>query len=628
MTETSSFLHPALGFLLVAVLLPMWQARGWKWLILVPPVAAIAAVLGMDSGTYLQFRYLDIDLTLGRVDKLSVIFAHVFAIQALIGFVFALHLKEKYQHIAASLYVGGAFGCVFAGDYLTLFIFWELMSVASTFLVWLNMNDVSTRAGFRYFAFHTLGGLLLLAGLLLRYGDVGNFAFTTIDPLHARYYDWLILLGFCVNAAVVPLHAWLPDAYPEGTVTGSVFMSAFTTKTAVYVLARAFGGWEVLAVAGVVMALYGVFYATIENNARRILSYHIVSQVGYMVAGVGIGTAMTMNGACAHAYAHILYKGLLFMTTGTLLYACGTAKLSELGGLAARMPWVMICYVVAGLSISGMPLFNGFVSKTMTIAGAATATHLSYHTWLALGLEVAAVGTFLSVGIKLPYFAFWGGKPVDKTREIKPIPVNMYIAMFMGSGLCLLQGLFPNALLYKLLPFANEAAGHAAEAAHGAAHAFQQVLPSADLVSLPVGFDPLTWDKALAAFLMLGFTGIAFYHMRKIIVPHPSRNLDFDWLYRFFGNLVRWVICTPLAAADAVWTTVYRVVGLRGLLQMASGASTFDRKGIDGVVDGSAYTVRGIGRITAKAQTGMLQDYLALAAVLGLGIFALIWFVA
>ena len=130
------------------------------------------------------------------------------------------------------------------------------------------------------------------------------------------------MIGFCVNAAVIPLHAWLPDAYPEATVTGAVFMSAFTTKTAVYVLARGFAGFEILAIMGTLMTLYGVFYATIENNARRILSYHIVSQVGYMVAGIGVGTAMTVNGACAHAYAHILYKGLLFMGAGTLL-VCG-----------------------------------------------------------------------------------------------------------------------------------------------------------------------------------------------------------------------------------------------------------------------------------------------------------------
>ncbi|NJB67681.1 multicomponent Na+:H+ antiporter subunit D [Desulfobaculum xiamenense] len=612
MTETSSFLHPAIWFFGVAALLPVWPRKGWKWMLIAAPVLAIASVLMMTPGEFMPIHYLwgDEPLVLGRVDKLSVVFAHVFAVQALLGFTFALHLKEKYQHIAAASYVGGAFGCVFAGDYLTLFLFWEIMSVASTFLVWLNNTDTSTRAGFRYFLFHTLGGLFLLAGLLLRYGDIGTFAFTHIDPSAAKYYDWLILLGFCVNAAVVPLHAWLPDAYPEGTVTGSVFMSAYTTKTAVYVLARAFASWEILAVMGVVMTLYGVFYATIENNARRILSYHIVSQVGYMVAGIGIGTAMTMNGACAHAYAHILYKGLLFMSAGTILYATGTAKLSELGGLASRMPLVMICYVVAGLSISGMPFFNGFVSKTMTIAGAAEA----HHTWLALGMEVAAVGTFLSVGIKLPYFAFWGGKPEDKTRVLKPIPINMYIAMFGGGTLCFLMGVYPE-MLYRLLPFPLTGG-------HG--HGIPEVAHT--LAAFDVGYVPYTAWNLLQAFMLLGFTGLGFYLMRNIIKPHPSRNLDFDWVYRLAGKLVMWVICIPLAAIDGLWTNVYRAIGLRGLMAFAASAGWFDVKAIDGVVDGTAYTVRGIGRTTAKAQTGRLQDYLALAALLGLGIFAVVWF--
>lgn len=609
MTGTS-FLHPALWFFGMAALLVIWPRRGWKWLLLTAPVLAIASVLLMQPGEYGHVFYLwgDEPLTLGRVDKLSVIFAHVFAVESLLGFLFAFHLKDKYQHIAAACYVGGAFGCVFAGDYFTLFIFWEVMSVASTFLVWLNNSDVSTRAGFRYFLFHTLGGLFLLGGMLLRYCDIGTFAFTPIDPASAQYYDWLILTGFCVNAAVVPLHAWLPDAYPEATVTGAVFMSAFTTKTAVYVLARAFCSWEILAYAGVIMALYGVFYATIENNARRILAYHIVSQVGYMVAGIGIGTAMTMNGACAHAYAHILYKGLLFMSVGTVLYATGTAKLSELGGLASRMPLVVLCYVVAGLSISGMPFFNGFISKNITIAGAAEA----HHPLLALGMEIAAVGTFLSVGIKLPYFAFWGGKPEDKTREIRRIPLNMYLAMFGGSALCFLMGVFPQ-MLYALLPYQPEAG-----------HGLPQVAQS--LASFDIGFTPYTAWNLVQAFMLLGFTGLGFYVMRRVIVPHPSRNLDFDWVYRVVGRLGLLLICWPLSVLDSLWTKAYRVIGLRLLMAFAWLAGKFDVKAIDGLVDGSAYGVRGIGRGLAKAQTGRIQDYLALAVLLGLGIFAVIWF--
>jgi multicomponent Na+:H+ antiporter subunit D len=589
---SSQFFHPAIAFLAVALLLALLPSRGSKWLVLIAPAIAIVSVVSMTSGSFMSFRYLGVDMGMGRVDKLSIVFAHVFAIQSLIGFIYALHVKDKFQHIAASLYIAGAFGCVFAADFLTLFIFWELMSVASSFLVWLNRNPSSTAAGLRYFLFHTLGGLLLLAGLLLRFGDVGTFAFMHIDPATAKYYDWLILLGFCVNAAVIPLHAWLPDAYPEGTVTGSVFMSAFTTKTAVYVLARGFYGWEVLAIMGTVMTLYGVFYATIENNARRILSYHIVSQVGYMVAGVGIGTAMTLNGASAHAYAHILYKGLLFMAAGCLLYAAGTQKLTELGGLFSRLPVVMICYMVAGVSISGMPFFNGFVSKTMTIAGAFE----DHRMWLGIALEVAAVGTFLSVGIKLPYFAFWGGKPEAKDRVLRPIPKNMYVAMIIASALCFFTGIYPQ-FLYNLLPF-------------------------------PVEFSPYEPWKILQAFMLLGFTGLGFYILRRVIKPHEQRNLDFDYVYRIGGRTVYWLVSVPLSIIDGVWTEVYAKVGLRSLIGTAKGSSWFDRKGIDTVVDGTAYTTRCVGWCTSQLQTGRLQDYIGYVAVVGLGAFSLIWFLS
>jgi multicomponent Na+:H+ antiporter subunit D len=583
----SNFIHPAWAFIALALVLPLLRGGWWRGLLLVPPVIALVSVISMSPGVYGQCHYLGINLVLGRADKLSIIFANVFAIQSLVGMIYAFHLKDRAHHAAASLYVAGAFGCVFAGDYLTLFIFWELMSVASTFLVWLKRNPISTRAGFRYFLFHTTGGLFLLAGLLLRYKALGSMAFTPIAPDGAHIYDYLIMIGFCVNAAVVPLHAWLPDTYPEATVPGAVFMCAFTTKTAVYVLARAFAGFEVLAIAGTVMAVYGVLYASIENNARRILSYHIVSQVGYMVAGIGIGTAMTVNGAVAHAYAHILYKGLLFMGAGCLLHAAGTANLDKLGGLVRRLPWVMILYMVGAVSISGVPFFNGFISKTMTIHGAVE----DHRQIIALMLEVAAVGTFLSVGIKLPYFAFWS-KP-DNSVELKPIPRNMYIAMALAAGLCLLQGVYPQ-MLYRLLPN-------------------------------PVHYVPYDAWKLLQATLLLSFTGLGFFFMRKVIQPHAGRNLDFDALYRLVGRTLSRLFTWPLAAIDNVWTNVYRLVGLRALMGTALVASIFDRKGIDTVVDGTAYAVRGFGRFSSRLQTGRLQDYLAWTVITALLLFAIVW---
>jgi multicomponent Na+:H+ antiporter subunit D len=311
-----------------------------------------------------------------------------------------------------------------------------------------------------------------------------------------------------------------------------------------------------------------------------------------MVAGIGVGAAMTINGAAAHAYAHILYKGLLFMGAGCLLYAAGTAKLDKLGGLAQRLPWVMILYMVAALSISGMPFFNGFISKTMTIAGAAEA----HHTLVALGLEIAAVGTFISVGIKLPYFAFWGNKEPDLARELKPIPWNMYAGMAVLAILCILQGVVPS-ILYAYLPVPTD-------------HPYV----------------PWTFWNVMQAFMLLGFSGLAFFFMRRVIAPHEGLNLDVDILYRAVGSFVLAFVCKPFARLDALWTEVYRTVGLRGLMKAASGTNWFDRKGIDGVVDGAAYGVRDIGRLGALVQNGDLQRYLGLAFIIALIGFALIWY--
>jgi multicomponent Na+:H+ antiporter subunit D len=591
---TSSFLHPSIGFLLLAALLPFLPGRQWKWLLLVPPVVALWSIFTITPGVYATVPYLGSQMILGRVDDLSLIFAQVFAVMSLIGMAYALHIEDKGQHIAASLYVAGGFGCVFAGDYLSLFIFWELMSIGSTFLIFLNRTRESTLAGFRYFLYHTIGGLFLLGGMLLRHKATGSFAFEHILSSEAAYYDWLILIGFCVNAAVVPLHAWLPDAYPRATVAGSVFMCAFNTKTAVYVLARGFAGWEVLAIAGAVMAVYGVFYAIIANSARRVLAYDIISQVGYMAVGIGVGTAMTLDGTAAHAYAHILYKSLLFMSVGCLIYSLGTDQLSKLGGLAQRLPWVAILFTVGSMSISGMPLFNGFVTKTMTIAGTAEA----HHPLLALALEVATAGTFIAVGIRLPYFAFWRRKPDDGFNEstMKPIPWNMYAGMALAAILCIAQGVHPE-MLYRYLPYAVE-------------HPFE----------------PWTAWHVLQALLLLGFSGLAVFLLRGLLVPHSGINLDLDYVYRLIGRGVLALVCRPFAWIDDRWTEVYRTIGLRSLMSLAGGSAWFDKQAIDGVVDGSASAVRGVGRLGAKMQNGNLQDYLALTTLFAVLVFAMIWY--
>jgi len=532
--------------------------------------------------------YLGFDLVFGRVDQLTRVFLHVFTIMAIIGCIYGLHVKEIGQHIAAFLYVGGSLGVTLCGDYLTLFIFWEMMAFSSVFLVWYRKKRRSIEAGFRYLLVHTTGGLVLLAGIFLRYKNIHDLSFVQIATNGATFADYLIMIGFMLNAAVPPIHAWLPDAYPEASVTGAVFMCAFTTKTAVYVLARGFPGFEALAILGAVMTLYGVGYAVVENDARRILAYHIVSQVGYMVCGIGIGTAMAVNGAVAHAYAHIIYKGLLFMGAGAVLEMTGKSKLNELGGLYKRMPWAMIFTVIGGISISGFPLTSGFISKSMIIAAAGE----SHRTGLMLMMTLAAVGTFLSVGIKLPYF-IWFGK--DSGVEAKDAPWNMNLGMAIAAFLCFFLGVFPD-YLYKMLPF-------------------------------PVHYHPYTAYHLAETMQLLGFTGLGFFIMVKKLKPKPKMNLDLDWFYRKGARVFMWVASRPVLSSNNWINDVYRSVGLRLTMALAKAISWFDWEGIDWTIDGSARGVVEGGNRLRSLMTGKIQHYIGGAVALTFIILILVMLV-
>lgn len=575
----SLFVHPASWFILGAALLPLaGRLKVQKILLVLVPVMAFWSIFHLpDSFGHVQ--WLGFDLTFGRVDRLTFVFLHVFTLMALTGSIFALRVKESGQHIAAFLYVAGSLGVTLAGDYLTLFVFWELMAFASTFLIWYRKKKRSIEAGYRYLLVHTAGGLVLLAGIFLLYQSGHDLSFGVFSQEGAGWAEYLIMIGFMLNAAVPPIHAWLPDAYPEATVTGAVFMCAFTTKTAVYVLARAFPGFEVLAIMGAVMTLYGVAYAVIENDARRILAYHVVSQVGYMVCGVGIGTALAINGVAAHAYAHIFYKALLFMGAGAVLEMTGRSKLSELGGLYKYMPMTMIFTVIGGIAISGFPLTSGFISKSMIVAAAGDNHQIVIMTMLLL----ASVGTFLSVGIKLPYF-IWFGK--DSGVTAKEAPWNMQLGMGIAAFICLFFGLYPDAL-YGMLPHA-------------------------------VDYEPYTAYHLSESLQILGFTALGFYLMVKYLKPHSVSNLDVDWFYRKGSVQFLKVASGPVSAANEWVSNLYRTVGLRFTMAAARAFSWFDREGIDWTIDGSAKGIVQGGDNLRKVQTGRIQHYIggAVAALL------------
>jgi multicomponent Na+:H+ antiporter subunit D len=578
------WIHPAFFFLIGSLLLPFVKGKAKRYFILLIPVLSIIDVAFMKVGTYGSLNFLGMNLVVGRVDKLSLVFAWVFVIMAFLGALYALHVKEDGHHIAGSYYIGASLGALFAGDYLTLFIFWEIMAFSSVFLVWYRREQRSIDAGYRYLLVHVFGGLLFFTGMMLYYAKTGNLVFEHLLPANAGFPEYLILAGFCLNAAVIPLHAWLPDAYPEATVAGAVLMCAFTTKTAVYVLARGFGGFEILAIMGTAMTVYGVFYAVIENDIRRVLAYHIISQVGYMVAGVGIGTELAINGACAHAFAHILYKALLFMGAGSILYMTGTAKLSKLGGLYKYMPLTMIFYIVGAISISGFPLFSGFVSKSMIVASA----HEEGRIWLVTFMNLAGIGTFLSVGLKVTYFAFFGKETPIQAKEP---PKNMLWAMGLTSLLCFVIGIYPNAL-YVLLPN-------------------------------PVEYHPYTASHLSEMLQILSFTGLVFFLLVKKLTPEAKLNLDVDWFYRKSALAFMKLDNGLIAPTDSFWGELYRTVALKLLFWKAKIAFAFDRTVIDGIVDGSATSVRGFGNIIKKLQTGRIQAYIGLSLFI---FFFILWF--
>src|SRR5712692_10282936 len=401
---TPEWVHPGLLLILGACILPLLKGRSKRVFLVLLPALALADCLLMEPGTFGVVRFLGHDLVFGRVDSLSLVFSYVFALLALVGMVYALHVDDDAQHVTALTYAGGALGVTFAGDFLSLFLFWELMAVSAALLVWLRREPAAIAAGFRYVLVHLFGGLCLLGGIVLHWSQAGSLAFQNMSPYAGTAAFTLILLAFLINAAVPPLGAWLPDAYPEASATGAVFLTAFTTKSAVYALIRGFAGTEMLVWWGAAMAVYGVVYAVLENDARRLLAYHIISQVGYMVCGVGIGTELALNGAAAHAFSHILYKALLFMGAGAVLEVTGRRKLSDMGGLYKTMPFTLALYMVGAFAISAVPLFSGFVSKSMEISAAGE----SHRAGIFLVLTLASSGTFLHTGLKLPYYMFFG----------------------------------------------------------------------------------------------------------------------------------------------------------------------------------------------------------------------------
>ncbi|MGI9331053.1 MAG: Na(+)/H(+) antiporter subunit D [Gammaproteobacteria bacterium] len=481
------------GLIMLAGALLVALTRGhWRSLVLLAtPLLTLWVIWQLPEGISLTAPFLKYNIELIEVSPVRRLFATVFALMAFAGGLYAFRHAKAWELAASLAYAAGAIGVCFAGDLITLFLFWELMAIFSTVIVWCGGTERARAAGIRYAIMHLLGGVILKVGIE---GFVIHTGSIQLQPMLATNFDtWMILAGILINAAAPPVSAWLADAYPESSPTGSVFLSAFTTKTAVLALILLFPGEPVLVGVGLFMVFYGIIYALLENDARRILAYSVVNQVGFMVCAVGIGTEMALNGAAAHAFAHIIYKALLFMSAGVVVYRTGLSKCTDLGGLFRTMPLTTVCGIIGALAISGFPLTSGFTTKTM-ISDAAIGQGLALVYFL---LTAASAGVFLHAGIKFPWFVFF---QKDSGLRPKDAPWNMGLAMILFAGLCLGFGIYPDPL-YALLPY-------------------------------PVEFSAYQPAKVIFYLQLLLFAGLAFFLLLPWMQRTPTLSLDTDWLWR------------------------------------------------------------------------------------------------
>ena len=477
---------------LIAVLLPQTLSR---WFAVILPVFLIAFLFSLNLDNYGTISFFDYNLETFRLDALSRVFGLIFLIASALGNLYALGDDvDKLQRSAALAYAGGAIAAVFAGDMISLFIFFEVAAVASVFLIWARRTERAFAAGMRYLIFQIGAGVILLAGLLIHFSVTGSIDFDKLG-LEAPG-GILILIAFGIKSAFPLVHNWLQDAYPEATISGTVILSGFTTKLAIYALARSYAGTEILIWIGAVMAIFPIFYAIIENDLRRVLTYSLNNQLGFMVVGIGIGTEMALNGTVSHAFVHILYKALLLMSMGAVLLRTGTCNGTELGGLVKTMPWTAAFCIVGAASASAFPLFSGFISKSMIITAAGEQGY--WIIWLIL--LFASAGVLYHSGIRIPYFAFFSE---DKGHRVKEAPWPMLVAMGAAAFLCIIIGVFP-APLYAMLPFS-------------------------------VDYVPYTAYHVINQLQLLMFAALAFTVLKLIkIYPSDTRgiNLDTDWVYR------------------------------------------------------------------------------------------------
>lgn len=498
--------HPATALLLGGLATIFLRGRFASVVLVMAPLFGLFHLYGMELGGVSSYNLFGYEMVAASVDQQAKVFGYLFHIAALVAGIYSFHVRDPWQVSMALFYAASAVGVAFAGDMLSLFLWWEGLAITSVFQIWGRKTKTAEDSGFRYLFFHISSGLLLLFGILLRYHGEGSSALalnSLTDALESGDLGaQFILLAIGIKAAFPGLHVWLKDGYAEATHTGPVWLCAFTTKCAVCMLVRLFPGAEILIPVGAVMAVFPIFYAVIENDLRRVLCYSKINQIGFMVVAIGIGSKLAIDGAIAHAFTHVIYKGLLFMSMGAVMFRTGEVRASHLGGLYKSMPLTTGFCIIGAASISAFPLFSGFISKSIIITEAAR----HGHTLVWICLLFASAGVFHKAGIKVPFFAFFAK---DSGLRPKEAPPHMLIAMAVSAVLCVFLGCNPQ-WLYSLLP-------------NGA-----------------MGYHPYDGTHVITQLEILLFSALTFTLLNlwgKYPKDTPSVNLDIDWLYRKVGRI-------------------------------------------------------------------------------------------
>jgi len=362
--------------------------------------------------------------------------------------------------------LAGMNGVLIAGDIFNLYVFLEMAAIAAYFLVAFGIESESLEAAFRYAVMGSVASIFILLGIALLYSCTSTLNMAEMARLLAgkepakilRFVSVLFLMGFGLKASLVPFHAWLPDAHPSAPAPISAMLSGVLIKVlGVYALSRIFfnvlgANSAILSIfmfLGVLSMMVGVFLAIGQWDFKRLLAYHSISQIGYVILGIGLATPLGIFGGLYHLLNHSVFKSLLFLNSGAVDYSAGTRDLREMGGLRERMPVTAGTSLVASMSIAGFPPFNGFFSKLIIILACLQANHAGYAFWAVMG----SVLTLVSFA-KVQRYAFFGALK-ERCQKVKEAPLGMQIPMIVLAGICVLGGLLVMPKLADFIGFAS-----------------------------------------------------------------------------------------------------------------------------------------------------------------------------